>query len=131
MSESLPGKSHGPECQSCFGTGEFPSDMGMVDCPDCGGSGTLPSRSTLTDWRARDIGRRYDESAAEPASDIQWLLAELQRARSALHQIVALAMDVADDDPIARQVRAKAYDALGLYEAQSVRPPPNQAHPSE
>src|SRR5690606_30307256 len=34
-------------CAGCLGSGETPTDYGMVDCPDCGGAGFLPSRNVL------------------------------------------------------------------------------------
>lgn len=102
-------------CESCSGTGEFGTEVGVVDCPDCGGTGVLPSRATLVEWRARDIAKRQSGASGD-ANDVRFLLAELERARSALTQVVALAMDAAEDDAIAGQIRRTAYDALGLYQ---------------
>jgi hypothetical protein len=101
---------------SCSGTGEVPTDFGMVDCPDCGGGGVLPSRNALVDWRSRDIERAMSAGRAVDAADATWLIAELRRSRNALTQIVALAHDVQDGDALGQRIRFLAIDALGLYD---------------
>ncbi len=116
IESTKPGTAKRRECQSCFGSGETVSEMGPADCPDCGGTGTLPSRATLTDWRSRDIEGRYANRDGQEGRDLRWLLSELRRARASLTQIVALAMDGKEDDPIVQQIRGAAYDALGLYD---------------
>jgi len=105
------------QCLSCHGSGEYPTDFGLVDCPDCGGSGTLPSRKVLVEWRASDIERAYAGSREAVSSDVRWLLTELRTARNALNEIVALAHDVTDENAIALRIRFVANRALGLYSA--------------
>jgi len=101
-------------CTTCLGSGELPTDFGPRDCPDCGGGGTLPSKSTLVEWRARDIER------ANASEDVAWLIAELRNARGALNEIIALAHDVDDDHEIGRRIRFVANRALGTYAVSSV-----------
>jgi hypothetical protein len=114
---SLPDK-----CEGCLGTGEWPTDFGMVDCPECGGSGILPSRNVLVDWRSRDIERAVDAGRAASPEDVRWLLAELRTARAALTEIIALAHDTEDRDGIGVRIRFAANRALGLYETSSTAP---------
>jgi hypothetical protein len=105
-----------PACTTCLGSGELPTDFGPRDCPDCGGAGTLPSKSTLIDWRARDIERAHTLANGSPvASDVAWLVAELRSARGALNEIIALAHDIEDENEIARRIRFVANRALGTY----------------
>ncbi|MDB4973451.1 MAG: hypothetical protein JWN48_1792 [Myxococcaceae bacterium] len=101
---------------SCRGSGELPTDYGLRDCPDCGGSGQLPSRAVLTAWRCRDLQRQLDIEAAPQVQDVRWLLTELDVARTALNEIIALAHDLSPDDPLAFRIRMQASAALGLYE---------------
>jgi hypothetical protein len=101
-------------CRTCEGTGEAPTENGVVDCPDCGGGGTLPDRSVLTEWRARDIERAVGAGIVPIGSDVTWLIAELRKARTALAEIVALAHDAHDPDSIAMKIRVTATRALGL-----------------
>ena len=107
-------------CRSCQGTGETPTDYGVVDCPDCGGGGVLPTRAVLIDWRARDIERALSVGQAADAADVKWLLAELRAARTALTEIVALAHDASDPDLIAQKIRFTGNGALGLYDPAAV-----------
>jgi len=111
-------------CASCFGTGEAPSDYGIVDCPDCGGAGYLPTRNVLVEWRARDIERAVERGNNAEAADVRWLLTELRSARAALTEIIALAHDAEDPNAIALRIRFAANRALGLYE---VGPAPDAA----
>ena len=103
-------------CNSCLGSGETPTDYGLVDCPDCGGSGVLPHRSVLVEWRARDIERALQKGAAITPDHARWLLAELRAARSALTEIIALAHDTEGPDAVGQKIRFTANRALGLYE---------------
>ncbi len=103
-------------CSSCFGTGEAPSDYGVVDCPDCGGAGYLPTKNVLVEWRARDVERAVERGRAAEPADVRWLLAELRNARAALTEIIALAHDAHDPDAIALRIRFAANRALGVYE---------------
>jgi len=105
-----------PKCSSCSGSGEVPTDYGCVDCPDCGGAGFLPSRSVLIEWRARDMERGLAQGGDPAASDVRWALAEMQQARAALTEIIALAHDINDDSAIAQRIRFVANRTLGLYE---------------
>jgi hypothetical protein len=106
-------------CMSCNGSGELPTDYGPRDCPDCGGSGTLPSRAVLTDWRCRDLEKRLHDELTLPRQDALWLLAELQRARTALHAVIGLAHDIQDDAQVAFRIRMEASRAIGLYEVEA------------
>lgn len=108
------------KCVTCNGTGEMVREHGPGDCPDCGGTGRLPSRSTLVDWRARDIDRAAAEGKPLGTEDARWLVSELRHARSALIQIIALAHDIDDGDAIAVRIRFAANKALGLYETAKV-----------
>lgn len=103
-------------CKSCHGTGEAPTDYGIVDCPDCGGSGILPTHHVLVDWRARDIDRALAAGRPPGPADVRWLLAEVRSARTALTEIIALAHDANDPDSIALRIRFIANHALGLYD---------------
>ncbi len=107
-------------CESCLGTGETPTDYGVVDCPDCGGSGSLPTRNVLVEWRARDIERALIADRVPLPDDVRWMLAELRAARSALTDIIALAHDANDPDGIAVKIRFAANRALGMYEVTPV-----------
>mgnify|MGYP005828034579 CR=1 FL=1 len=105
-------------CVSCAGTGELPTDNGLLDCPDCGGGGVLPSKSVLVDWRARDLEKALTGGAEVPAQDVRWLLNELRTARSALHSVIALAHDLTESEQeLALRIRMVASGALGLYES--------------
>lgn len=116
MSQANPASSQtAARCATCNGTGDTPTDYGPVDCPDCGGTGHLPPESVLVEWRARDIGRAVEHGFAPTADDARWLLDELNRARTALTEIVALAHDAHDPDDIALKIRFAANRALRLY----------------
>lgn len=115
------------KCLSCHGSGEYPTDSGLIDCPDCGGSGSLPSRKVLVEWRAGDIERAYAGSREAVSTDVRWLLAELRTARSALTEIIALAHDVGDEYAIAMRIRFLANRALGLYASTRDTPKHNSA----
>jgi hypothetical protein len=107
-------------CVSCGGSGELPTDYGLRDCPDCGGSGQLPARAVVTAWRCRDLMRQVDSDTPVQGQDVRWLLAELDAARTALNEIIAVAHDLPADEPLAFRIRMQASAALGLYEL--VRP---------
>lgn len=102
-------------CAGCLGSGETPTDYGMVDCPDCGGAGFLPSRNVLVEWRARDIERALSRGRTAENEDVRWLLAELRRARDALNEINSLANELDDEAGIATRIRFTANQALRLY----------------
>lgn len=101
---------------SCAGTGEVATDYGPADCPDCGGAGALPPRATLVEWRAGDVERAIAAGRALDVADARWLLSELRTMRTALHEVIALAHDIRDDDQIALRIRMVASRAMGLYE---------------
>lgn len=117
-----------PACASCMGSGEMATDYGCVDCPDCGGAGFLPSRHVLVDWRSRDIQRSLHRRDREDAADLAWAISEMQRARAALIEIVALAHDVTEDDAIGSRIRFVANRALGLYEIGDEQESTAEAH---
>ena len=104
-----------PKCSTCGATGEIPTDFGPADCPDCGGAGTLPSKSTLVEWRARDIERAHTTTSSSVATDIRWLISELRSARGALNEVIALAHDIEGEHDIGRRIRFVANRALGTY----------------
>lgn len=106
----------GEKCATCAGSGEAPTDYGIVDCPDCGGAGTLPPRGVRVEWLARDIERTVQTGHSVEGAHVQWLLAELRQARAALTEIIALAHDSADEGSIGLRIRFTANRALGLYE---------------
>ena len=85
-----------------------------MDCPDCGGAGYLPNKSSLVEWRVRDIERAVGSGLRPVPVDIRWLLAELRAARKALTEVVALAHDASDPDGITMKIRITAARALGL-----------------
>lgn len=103
-----------------MGTGEAPSEVGILDCPDCGGSGMLPPQGVRVEWRAADIQRAAQRGDAVEAEHARWLLTELRKARGALTEIIALAHDAEDEHAIAPRIRYIANRALGLYELRSV-----------
>lgn len=103
------------QCNSCSGTGELGTEVGLVDCPDCGGSGVLPHPNVLVEWRMRDIEKARGGEVDAVASDFRWLIAELRRARTALTDIAALAEDAGDSEPVQR-IRMIAGQALALFE---------------
>ncbi len=109
-------------CESCFGTGEMPSDYGIADCPDCGGAGSLPPHGVQVEWRAADILRAAEGGEVVEPQHVRWLVAELRKARVALTEIIALAHDAPADDAIALRIRFAANRALGLYEFRRVEP---------
>lgn len=115
MSERVPSPNAPSACTTCSGSGELPTDFGPADCPDCGGSGFLPSKSTLVDWRTRDIERAHPPGTSSVATDIQWLIAELRNTRGALNEVIALAHDIEDANDIGRRIRFVANRALGTY----------------
>jgi hypothetical protein len=78
----------------------------------------------LVEWRSREIERLYARGDRQIAQDIDWLIFEIRRARSALTNLLALADEVADD-ATTKQMRFIASEALGLYPPE----PTDQAHP--
>jgi hypothetical protein len=107
------------QCNSCAGTGEVGTEVGVVDCPDCGGSGALPHPNVLVEWRTRDIEKARASGTDAAASDFRWLIAELRRARTALTEIAALAEDAGPSDMVQR-IRVTAGQALALFELKPV-----------
>ena len=75
----------------------------------------MPSKSTLVEWRTRDIERAHPPGATSVASDIQWLIAELRNARGALNEVIAFAHDIEDANEIGRRIRFIANRTLGTY----------------
>lgn len=101
-------------CVSCLGTGEMGSEVGLESCPDCGGAGYLPSYDVLVDWRARDIERSHEARDSSAKSDIQWLAAELRRARAALLSVFTLANE-GEDSEVKRAIRFAANRVLQIH----------------
>lgn len=87
----------GRKCNSCLGSGEMGTGVGILDCPDCGGEGYLPHPSVLVEWRARDIESAHAKSKDSASSDIRWLVSELRRARRALTEVVTIAQESAGE----------------------------------
>ena len=100
-------------CESCLGTGEYPTDYGMVDCPDCGGSGHMPSRRIVVERRLRDIERAVDGGLRLKQDDMHWLLLEVRTLRQALRTVVALSHDGSEETAATAQIRRTAEKALG------------------
>jgi hypothetical protein len=100
-------------CESCLGTGEYPTDYGMVDCPDCGGSGHMPSRRVVVERRLRDVERALEGGLRLKQDDMRWLLLEIRTMRQALRTVVALSHDGTDDTSVSAQIRRTAEKALG------------------
>jgi hypothetical protein len=119
--------SNSNRCRSCVGTGEAPTDYGIVDCPDCGGGGYLPTKNVLVDWLARDIERAVEKGRTPEPTDVRWLLGELRLARAALTEIIALAHDAQDPDDIALRIRFAANRALGVYDVAPHSDAPDEA----
>lgn len=100
-------------CESCLGTGEYPTDYGMVDCPDCSGSGHMPSRRIVVERRLRDVERAVEGGLRLKQDDMRWLLLEVRTLRQALRTVVALSHDGSDDTTATAQIRRTAEKALG------------------
>jgi hypothetical protein len=106
----------GDACLTCYGAGEAVTENGPVACPDCFGEGKALSRGTKLEWRLRDIERTYRSSGRETEADVVWLVHELRRSREVLLRILARCQDADDLDPILRDVKYEANEALGLYD---------------
>lgn len=100
-------------CESCLGTGEYPTDYGMVDCPDCSGSGHMPSRRMMVERRLRDVERAVDGGLRLKQDDMRWLLLEIRTLRQALRTVVALSHDGTEESSATTQMRRTAEKALG------------------
>jgi hypothetical protein len=88
--------------------------LGPLECPDCGGTGALPPKNVLVEWRSRDIERALSSGVRIHPTDVRFLLTELQAARKALVEIVALAHDIDDKEGIGQRIRFTAQHSLGL-----------------
>lgn len=107
------------KCITCFGTGEVGGERGPEDCRDCHGTGQLASAASVAEERLRRIEASTRETAhleAELERDVNWLIFEVRKSRSALVQILAAAQDLDDGDALVKRIRFAANDALGLYE---------------
>jgi hypothetical protein len=119
----------GERCETCYGEGSVPTDVGPETCPDCGGAGALPHHDTLVEWRLRELERVHAARGDEIARDIKWLAFELRRAREALTDLLTLSEDAAGEPSVLVRMRFVANRALGLYGvadhpgAQSSAPP--------
>lgn len=103
------------ECATCYGTGELVAEQGPNTCPHCFGDGKTGGSGTKFEWRLREIERQHRGVGGETEANVQWLLHELRRRQEALVRIVALCQD-APDEPLLRDVKYQANDALNLYE---------------
>jgi hypothetical protein len=103
-------------CLTCYGAGEVVTEQGPQVCPDCFGEGRSLSQSAKLEWRLREIERAYSRSGRETEGDVLWLVHELRRCREALVQILARCQDADEADLLAKDVKYKANEALGLYE---------------
>jgi hypothetical protein len=112
----------GRACESCYGTGQVPTDGGPTPCSDCGGSGHLPRPDTNVEWRLREIERALSGAGDETTQSIQWLAFELRRARGALTEILTLSADL-PESPDATRLRFIANRALDMYDEISVGAP--------
>jgi hypothetical protein len=111
----------GERCETCYGSGEVPTDEGLVTCPDCGGSGTLASPATLVEWRVRAIERTLDGRNDETAQDLRWLAFEVRRNRTALTELLSLIADL-DESSIRTRMLFVANGALSLYKPVARKP---------
>jgi hypothetical protein len=106
---------HDP-CLTCHGAGEAATESGPQVCPDCFGEGTASSHGAKLEWRLREIERIYRHSGRETESDVLWLVHELRSSREALLSILARCQDADDSDVLARDVKYRANEALGIYD---------------
>ena len=111
MTSAKPG-----DCLTCYGAGETYSENGPTVCPDCFGGGKPPSRGAALEWRLRQLEKTYRGSGRETESDVVWLIHELRQNREALLAIFARCQDADESDALAKEIRFRANDALGLYE---------------
>ena len=107
----------GDACLTCYGTGETAIDGAPEPCPDCFGGGKAAGHGAKLEWRLRSIEKAYRLAEAETRSDMQWLINELRTAREALVHILARCQDASDQDPLAAEVKFRANQALGVYDA--------------
>ena len=106
-------------CSTCYGTGELVTEHGPTTCPDCFGDGNPLGRGAKMEWRLREIERAHRGSGLDAEGDVLWLVHELRRCREALLLIVARCQDTDDGDPLAKDVKFRAVEALGLYEVKA------------
>ncbi len=108
-------------CATCYGTGELVTDQGPVVCPDCFGETGALGQGARLEWRLRQIEKQHRGSGSDGESDILWLIHELRGAREALLAILARCQDADESDALARDVRFRANEVLGLYAASQKR----------
>jgi hypothetical protein len=102
-------------CHTCYGTGEVVTELGPSNCPDCYGDGKQASAGNKFEWRLRELERSYRAKNGESLSDVMWLVHELRQARNALVLILTRSQDADESDDVAKYVRRRAMEALGLY----------------
>ena len=105
------------QCTTCYGAGETATDRGLEVCPDCFGDGKPLGRGTKLEWRLRQIERANVSARSEGTADVLWLIHELRRGREALLAILTRCQDAEEGDVFAAEIRFRAYEALGLYDA--------------
>jgi hypothetical protein len=111
----MSGAASGEKCQTCFGEGDIPTDVGPASCPDCGGAGVLPDPYTLVEWRVREIEQVHGADASETANALRWLAFEVRRARAALTELLTLSDEI-DESPARTRMRFIANRGLSLYD---------------
>ncbi len=104
------------KCLTCYGAGEIVAENGPEVCPDCFGDGRALSGGAKLEWRLRNMERAYGTSGGETSADVLWLVHEVRRSREALLRILARCQDAEDADPVARDVKYQANEALCFYQ---------------
>lgn len=103
-------------CASCYGSGEVVTEHGAVTCPDCFGDGESLGRGAKVEWRLRALAEHYATVGGEVGGDVQWLIHEVRRGREALLGILTRCQDADERDELARDVKYRANETLGIYE---------------
>jgi hypothetical protein len=104
-------------CLTCHGAGETGTEGGPVVCPDCFGDGRPLGRGAKLEWRLRQIERAHCRTGLEGDADVVWLVHELRRSREGLVGIFTRCQDAEEGDVFAAEIRHRANQALGLYDA--------------
>lgn len=105
------------QCLTCHGAGEVGTESGPAACPDCFGDGKPLGRGAKLEWRLRQIERAHRGTGADDDGDVLWLVHELRRSREALVGILTRCQDAEEGDSFAAEIRYRANEALGMYDA--------------